>query len=280
MMYKICTCFFIFMIFSVCGWAVETLLYVFRDKKFVKRGFLFGPLCPIYGTGALICFFVLYNRVDSILLIFIYGTVLCGLLEYITHFLMEKIFHAMWWDYSNRRFNIHGRVYLKGLLLFGVGCVLIVKILLPGALKIVALMNENVLYIICFTLYSLLLLDIATTVADLKGSVTILKKLLNSGISAGQHGIDITDKKLNEFAESIKETEFVSEIINSINNEKSVLSRIKRKHSDFSIKKYKPILDIIFDKPQENKARKDIKLYGTGEQIENGINKNENDPEE
>ncbi|MGN0535698.1 MAG: putative ABC transporter permease [Eubacterium sp.] len=274
-MYKICTYFFVFMFFSFCGWAVETLLYILRDKKFVKRGFLFGPLCPIYGTGALICHLVLYKNVDNIFLIFLYGTLLCGALEYVTHFLMEKIFHAMWWDYSNRRFNIHGRVYLNGLLIFGAGCVLIVKLFLPGVLKLVGLMNENVLYIICFILYSFLLLDIATTVADLKGSVAILKKLLDSGLSAGQHGIDVTDKKLSEFAENIKETEFVSDIINGVKSEKSVISRIKRRYPDFSLKKYKPILDIILDKPQEDKGRKDIKLYGSCEETD--ANKNKTD---
>ena len=117
----VCRYFFWFLIYSFLGWLSETLLYMLRDGKVVKRGFLFGPLCPIYGFGAGLCIMLLYGRVHNVFYVFLLGMLLTSTLEYLTHFFMEKIFHAMWWDYSNRRFNIRGRIYLKGCLLFGAG---------------------------------------------------------------------------------------------------------------------------------------------------------------
>lgn len=162
-MRTVCTYFFIFVLYSFGGWVLETLLYILRDKTFVNRGFLFGPVCPIYGTGAVLCTALLYNRVDNIFLLFLCGMALCGSLEYVTHFLMEKIFHAMWWDYSSRRFNINGRVYLNGLLQFGAGTVLIIKVFQPLVFKLTDVIPNTVLYIICFILYTILIVDIATS---------------------------------------------------------------------------------------------------------------------
>lgn len=266
-MLKICTYFFTFMIYSVFGWVIETLLYAVKNKKIVKRGFLFGPLCPIYGTGAVICTLILYGRINNIFLLFLAGAGLCGALEYITHFLMEKLFHAMWWDYSGRRFNLKGRIYLNGVISFGLGVVLIIKLFQPLVFKLISLINPTVLYIICFFMYSLLLIDIATTIADLKGSIKVLKKIQYMAITNGQKRINDTDEKIAEWIDEIKETEVIRELISLIKNDKSVFSRIKKRYPNFTLSKYKKLLDVILDKPQESKARTDIKLYGSDNDI-------------
>ncbi|MGN0528354.1 MAG: putative ABC transporter permease [Eubacterium sp.] len=267
MLNLICRYFFWFMLYSIAGWIMETLLYLIRDKKAVKRGFLFGPVCPIYGTGAVICTAILYGRVNNIFLIFIFGLLICGALEYITHFLMEKLFNAMWWDYSDRRFNIKGRVYLKGLLIFGAGAVIIVKLLQPLAEKLTDLIPQNILYIICFVLYSFLLVDVTTTIADLKGMVKMLKKIQNSVICETQKGVDLTEKQIETLVSHIKESELLQKIISSMQSDNSILSKIKNRYPDFTLKKYKHILDIVMDKPHEDKGRKDIKLYGIADSI-------------
>ena len=176
MIYTVCRYFFWFILYSVLGWIVETLLYILRDRKVVKRGFLFGPLCPIYGTSAILCNVILYGRIHNVFLVFLAGFFLCGVLEYLTHFLMEKLFDAMWWDYSDRKFNIHGRVYLKGLLFFGVGIVLLIRVVHPLVVELTDWIPHTALYWICFVLYSIVIADTATTVADLKGSINALKR--------------------------------------------------------------------------------------------------------
>jgi uncharacterized membrane protein len=252
------------MLYSIAGWIIETLLFLIRDKKVVKRGFLFGPVCPIYGSGAVLCTAVLYGRVNNIFLVFIFGLLLCGGLEYITHFLMEKFFHAMWWDYSSRRFNIKGRVYLNGLLEFGFGAVLIVKVIQPLVFKLIGIMPPNVLYIICFILYSFLVFDLATTISDLKDSVKFLKLMQSEIIDVTQKGVDQGEVLLEKRKDNLKESELNKKLTEYIKND-TVIKRIKEKYPNFTIEKYKHILEIITDKPQEEKARKDIKLYGTAE---------------
>ena len=258
--------FFTFVIYSVFGWILETCLFLIRDKKVVKRGFLFGPVCPIYGSGAVLCTLVLYCRVKNIFLVFLFGLLLCGTLEYITHFLMEKIFHAMWWDYSSRRFNIKGRVYLNGLLEFGLGAVLIVKVFQPLVFKLLDIMPPSVLYAICFVLYSLLVFDLATTISDLKDSVKFLKLVQSEIIGVTQKGVDHSEELLEHGRSNLKESELTKKTAEFIKND-TVIKRIKERYPDFTLKKYKYILDFITDKPQEDKARKDIKLYGTADSI-------------
>ena len=260
--------FFTFMIYSIFGWILETCLFLIRDKKAVKRGFLFGPICPIYGSGAVLCTAVLYGKVNNIFLIFIFGLLLCGGLEYITHFLMEKLFHAMWWDYSSRRFNIKGRVYLNGLLEFGLGAVLIIKVIQPLVFKLIGIMPQSVLYTICFVLYSILIFDLATTISDLKDSVRFIKMVQNEFIDLTQKGVDHGEENLENIKENLKDNELIKNARAYIKND-TVLCRIKQNYPDFTLNNYKHIIDVILDKPREDKARKDIKLYGTADSIPN-----------
>ena len=116
--------FLFFIIYSFIGWAWECLISLVRDHKIVNRGFLNGPYCPIYGCGAIL-FLSLLHFTDNLAALFIVGGLLACVLEYITSFAMEKLFHARWWDYRNYPLNINGRVCLYGFLIFGAGAVLI-----------------------------------------------------------------------------------------------------------------------------------------------------------
>ncbi len=262
MIHTICSYFFTFMLYSFAGWVMETLLYLFRDKRVVKRGFLFGPLCPIYGTGAVLCTAVLYGRVNNIFLVFICGLLLCGTLEYITHFVMEKCFHAMWWDYSTRRFNINGRVYLNGLLIFGAGATLIVKLLQPLVFKLIDIMPNVLLYSLCFALYSILIIDFAATVENLKGGIRQMQNLQSSIIESTQKGVDLTEEQIESIKSNISNSKYVKKLAASMTDNNSVLARMKSQFPDFKIEKYQHVIDIILDKPIESKKRTDIKLYG------------------
>lgn len=124
--------FLLFMIYSIIGYLVEVICVSFADKKLTtSRGFLIGPYLPIYGTGALImtCFLSKYK--NDVLALFIMSTILCTILEYMTSYVLEKIFKLRWWDYSEQSFNINGRVCLSNGVLFGFGGVIVVELVNP-----------------------------------------------------------------------------------------------------------------------------------------------------
>lgn len=101
---------------SFLGWCMEVTCKLVQFGRFINRGFLLGPLCPIYGTGAVLMAYFLPLWTTQVESTFLLALVLCGTLEYITSWLMEKLFHARWWDYSQKRFNINGRVCASNLL--------------------------------------------------------------------------------------------------------------------------------------------------------------------
>lgn len=106
-----------FFLYSFLGWAQETIQCSIKEKHFVNRGFLNGPLCPIYGCGALLIFTFLLpikrgisSPLLAVPLVFLCGAVIASALEYVTSWAMEKLFHARWWDYSDKKWNINGRI--------------------------------------------------------------------------------------------------------------------------------------------------------------------------
>ena len=111
-----------FFFYSVLGWIWECVYIYIREDTFVNRGFLNGPYCPIYGVGALIFIFTTNTLHDPMLRFLIGATLACSL-EYITSFVLELLFHARWWDYGWRMFNLNGRICLAGFIFFGLGAV-------------------------------------------------------------------------------------------------------------------------------------------------------------
>ena len=126
-----------FTIYSFLGWLCETVYCSVGQRRFVYRGFLNGPVCPIYGFGALLVLFFLMDVKDNLLALFTAGMVVTSTLEYLTSFLMEKLFHAKWWDYSNRPFNLHGRVCLLNSVLFGLMAVLLAHFVDPAVDRLI-----------------------------------------------------------------------------------------------------------------------------------------------
>ena len=120
-----------FFVYSFIGWLYEsTLCSFYGHRRFINRGFLLGPYCPIYGVGALMCY-LCFHTVQNTLLLFLLSALACGAIEYATSYAMEKLFHTRWWDYSQMPFQLHGRVCLYGVALFGSGSVLICRNLQP-----------------------------------------------------------------------------------------------------------------------------------------------------
>ena len=148
-----------FIIYSLVGWLLEVLLKYVDDKKFVNRGFLLGPICPIYGYGVLLIILLIGCNDNDLLSIFLKSIFICSILEYFTSFIMEKLFKARWWDYSQRRFNINGRICLETMLPFGMGATIILYSIHPKVIYLVDLIPYNIKTMISIIFLALYLID-------------------------------------------------------------------------------------------------------------------------
>ncbi len=120
-----------FFIYAFLGWIAEVIYSTLKTGKFVNRGFLNGPACPIYGTGMALCVLLLNPLADYWWLLFLAGGAMASLLELITGFVLEKIFKTKWWDYSKEHFNLKGYICLKFSIIWGLGVLLIFNTLVP-----------------------------------------------------------------------------------------------------------------------------------------------------
>lgn len=171
-----------FLIYSFIGWAYESILCSITGKKLVNRGFLNGPICPVYGCGALIIIFSLQSVADNVLVLFLSSMVLTTTLEYITSYLLETFFHAKWWDYSRYRFQINGRVCLLGSLVFGLLSVLLMLFIHPFVKEQVERIPDTPLLWITAVLLILFLCDIFVTVRhilQLNGRLQEIQEAIN-----------------------------------------------------------------------------------------------------
>ena len=151
--------FLIFMFYSILGWLMEVTLTFVRNKKFVNRGFLIGPYCPIYGSGVLLIMFILKRYLDRPLGLFCMAVIICSILEYLTSYFMEKIFKARWWDYSNKKFNINGRICLEYAMFFGVGGTIIMYFINPMIINVMNATSSTVIKVLAITLFIIYMVD-------------------------------------------------------------------------------------------------------------------------
>lgn len=155
-MRNVFTYFMLFFIYAILGWIIETTLVSIEKRKFVNRGFLIGPYCPIYGFGGLAITILLKNYTKDPIVLFLMAVIICGTLEYFTSYIMEKIFKARWWDYSAKKYNINGRICLETVVPFGIlGC-LVMYVLNPITFKYLNMLSNSMLNIIsaiCFTIF-------------------------------------------------------------------------------------------------------------------------------
>ena len=129
----------LFFAYAFLGWCIEVTLKYFQFHRFINRGFLTGPWLPIYGSGAALITVVIKGLAPlefSVGTTFAVSFLLCGFLEYMTSYVLEKRFHARWWDYSQKPMNLHGRVWIGNLILFGLGGVVIVDLINPLLLAV------------------------------------------------------------------------------------------------------------------------------------------------
>lgn len=152
-----------FMFYSVLGWCYESLLCSVLQRSFVNRGFLRGPYCPIYGLGAVLNLLMLQD-IGHPALLFLAGAALACALEYVVSWGMERLFHSRWWDYSDHRFNLNGRICLLGAVAFGAFAVLLIKGIHPVITAYTDRLPPGATLCISAALFALLLQDTVCTI--------------------------------------------------------------------------------------------------------------------
>lgn len=178
--------FVVFMIYSVIGYVCEIVCSSIKQKKLVNRGFLCGPYCPIYGVGSLFILFLLLRFKEDPVIVFILGAIITSAIEYFTSFILEKLFHNKWWDYSDEKFNIHGRVFLFNTLLFGFGSLVIIYTGERMISKFLSSFSSLTLSIMAYTLLVVFVIDCIYSFViayNLRNRIIICEELKNEKLA-------------------------------------------------------------------------------------------------
>lgn len=170
----------IFGIYSFVGWVLETTYASSRSRKFINRGFLTGPYLPIYGFGALLIitssswiYSKFNNDVVSTGLSLIASILLVTLLEYITGFALEKLFHYRWWDYSNNFLNIKGYVCLEFSLVWGMLAFILIQIVHPNIVQLLLDLPVMLISLLSINFLAFIILDTVISVKNLTKKITV-----------------------------------------------------------------------------------------------------------
>lgn len=195
-----------FLIYAFIGWCAEVCFAAAKHGTFVNRGFLNGPVCPIYGFGVVIVVAALTPLKNNILLLFVGSVLLTSALEWLTGFVLEKIFHQKWWDYSDMPFNLNGYVCLLFSLIWGFACLLVMDIFHPMVVKLVRLIPLWLGIILLSVLLALFVTDAVLTVFtmlkinrklhkvdELSGKIKSISDGIGKNLSEGM--LDIAEKR-------------------------------------------------------------------------------------
>ena len=154
-----------FFAYAFLGWCCEVCFAAAKDGKFVNRGFLNGPVCPIYGFGVVIVVGLLTPVKENVFLLFVCSVLLTTALEWVTGFVLEKAFHQKWWDYSDMPLNLGGYVCLLFSLLWGLACLLIMDVIHPMVAGLITVIPHTLGVVLLAVLTILLLCDLAATIS-------------------------------------------------------------------------------------------------------------------
>ncbi len=225
-----------FFAFSAIGWIIETIYCSLGNKKFINRGFLYGPVCPIYGAGALL-FEILVAPLSEPFakrwwLVVIVGMVLADILEYLTSYIMEKLFNARWWDYSENFLNLHGRICFKHTCYWGLFSFIFVYVVSPVYNYFIGFVPQNTRNIAVGIILVIFLVDLILTVKATMDIHRLLKKIDSFKASLSEYG-----EILKLAAESIKDateityTDKKRELVNQFKDIKDSIDALNEKSS-------------------------------------------------
>ena len=185
---------------------MESIFRSIMEKKIINTGFLKGPICPIYGIGAIIMFTFLQSLENNIVLLFLASIIILTLWEYIVGVMLEKMFHTRYWDYSDHKFNIQGRICLSNSIYWGVLGVVFVKYIHPNIQNLVQKVDIKLLYFIVTILMVVFIVDMITSIVKIKNIKSTLEKIeeLNKEIREKIKEIKILPKEIQEKEEEVQ----------------------------------------------------------------------------
>ncbi len=202
----------LFFIYAFCGWCCEVIFAVLRSGKFVNRGFLNGPVCPIYGFGVVTVILLLTPLQDHLAVLFLGSMLLTTVLEFLTGWVLERVFHLKWWDYSENRFNLKGYVCLEFSIIWGLAATFVMRVVQPAIYDLCKRLPETVV-LVCLVLFSLtIIVDLIATVAAIRnfnrrlsvlttlaGGINEFSDRLGDNISSGvlavkEYGDEVIDR--------------------------------------------------------------------------------------
>ncbi len=196
------------MIYSLLGYICEIIYCTIESKKLViNRGFFIGPYLPIYGFSTILMCLSLEKYKHDMVALFVMSLMLCTIIEFLTSYVLEKIFKVRWWDYSHLSFNINGRVCLLNSILFGIAGVVVVDFLNPFFLFFLDLFPTTILYVISAILFIIFLLDVSISIA-------VLTKIKLSSMNYGKRDASADIIKLRNKALE-KYTFFTTRLMNA-----------------------------------------------------------------
>ena len=220
--------FLIFIMFSVVGWISEVLYVgIFHEHKFVNRGFLYGPICPVYGFGGVVILLLPPSLYNTWIPLFFASMILCTAVEYLVSWIMEKMFHARWWDYSHYKFNINGRICLLNSVLFGFMGLGVIHFVYPYMLAFLNWLGDFVTKTSADIIGIGLGIDMVATIRKLVDFSATVEKIKTFGDSLRDHyGNEIWFRGEN-FAEMLASVKEQAEI-NKDKISQSLLETIER----------------------------------------------------
>lgn len=169
-----------FAVYAVLGWVTEVVFFALKTGEFVNRGFLNGPVCPLYGFGVVGVVILMSPVQDNTVLLFLGSMVFCTLIEFITGLVLKYLFHDTWWDYSEEPFNIGGYVCLRFSIMWGLACVGVIRLLHPAVSDVIAVTPRwlQIVFICIFYVYAAA--DLTVTVRGINKVNRALREIAES----------------------------------------------------------------------------------------------------
>ncbi len=227
MEYNYYNLFLLFFIYSFIGYIVESISVSIMEKKVVlNRGFLVGPYIPIFGYGSMAMILTLQKYKGDIIALFIMSMTVCLTIEYLCSLIAEKIFHLRWWDYSDKKFNINGRICLKNGVLFGLAGVIVVEYLNPYLENLILLLPNNIMVIISIILSIIFYAD------TIVSGTTVIK--FNKSFK--RYGEDNTNEVKSKIIEELHNNFLTKRLINAFPHAKDKSHKFKDIRKEFIAK--------------------------------------------
>lgn len=234
MEYNYYNLFLLFFIYSFLGYIVESISVSLMEKKVVwNRGFLVGPYIPIFGTGAMTMILTLQKYKDDIVALFIMSMVVCLTIEYLCSLVAEKIFKLRWWNYSDKLFNINGRICLQNGILFGIGGVLIVKYVNTWIENLILLLPNSLM----------VTLSIILTIIFVSDTILSLHTVIKFNSSFKRYSADNTQEVKKKILEELQRNFLLNRLVKAFPNAKDKRDHYKQLRNEY-FKRMKELHDL------------------------------------